>query len=85
MVYVKIIIKKRLITIGVKHVMQNIFNKWTSGDVDIDKFIQETQLSANNPVKVLVRILYDIFCNIIYFAKGGFGKVYRANLIDGLI
>jgi hypothetical protein len=35
---------------GVTHVMQNIlqhFKNWTSGNVVIDKLIQETQLSAN--------------------------------------
>ena len=28
---------------------------------------------------------YDRFCDIKYIAKGGFGKVYRANWIDGFI
>ena len=67
-----------------KHFQQN-FEKWTSGNVDIDKFIQETQLSANNYRKILEWIPYDRFYNIEYIAKGGFGKVYRANWIDGYI
>ena len=67
-----------------KHFQQN-FEKWTSGNVDIDKFIQETQLSANNPFKVLEWIPYNRFYNIEYIAKGGFGKVYRAIWIDGYI
>ena len=67
-----------------KHFQQN-FEKWTSGNVDIDKFIQDTQLSANYNSKVLEWIPYNKFYNIEYIAKGGFGKVYRANWIDGCI
>ena len=67
-----------------KHFQQN-FSKWSSGNVDIDKFIQETQLSANNFSGVLEWIPYDRFYDIEYIAKGGFGKVYRANWIDGYI
>ena len=71
---------------GVKNVMQNIFNKILklgSGNVDMDKFIQNTQLSAEDYYKVLEWIPYDRFRNIEYIAKGGFGKVYKANWIDG--
>src|SRR6266498_4517214 len=67
-----------------KHFQQN-FENWTSGNVDIDKFIQDTQLSANNSKKVLEWMPYDRFYDIEYIAKGGFGKVYRANRIDGYI
>ena len=67
-----------------KHFQQN-FSKWSSGNVDIDKFIQDTQLSANYYHKVLEWIPYDRFYDIEYIAKGGFGKVYRANWIDGFI
>src|SRR5947207_10338384 len=65
-----------------KYFQQN-FKNWTSGNVDIDKFIQEVQLSANDYHKVLEWIPYDRFYDIEYIAKGGFGKVYRANWIDG--
>ena len=67
-----------------KRFQQN-FEKWTSGNVDIDKFIQDTQLSANHPYQVLEWIPYDRFYDIEYISKGGFGKVYRANWIDGYI
>ena len=67
-----------------KHFQQN-FEKWSSGNVDIDKFIQDTQLSAKHFRDVLEWIPYDRFYNIEYIAKGGFGKVYRANWIDGYI
>ena len=67
------------------HFQQN-FKNWTSGNNDIDKFIQDTQLSAHNiDDKTLEWIPYDRFYDIQYIAKGGFGKVYRANWIDGPI
>ena len=67
-----------------KRFRQN-FEKWTSGNVDIDKFIQDTQLSAISYIDVLEWIPYDRFYDIEYIAKGGFGKVYRTNWIDGNI
>ena len=67
-----------------KHFQQN-FEKWSSGNVDIDKFIQDTQLSANDSYEAIEWIPYDRFYDIEYIAKGGFGKVYRANWIDGYI
>jgi len=67
------------------HFQQNFVN-WTSGNNDIDKLIQDTQLSVhNNASKALEWILYDRFYDIKYITKGGFGKVYRAIWIDGHI
>ena len=64
------------------HFQQN-FGNWTSGNDDIDKFIQNTQLSAHyNPETALEWIPYDRFNNAI---KSGFGETYRANWIDGCI
>ncbi|GET54297.1 kinase-like domain-containing protein [Rhizophagus irregularis DAOM 181602=DAOM 197198] len=62
---------------------QQNFNNWTSGNNDIDKFIQDAQKSYTN--NVLEWIPYDRFYDIKYIAKGGFGKVYRAKWIDGYI
>ncbi|PKK67153.1 hypothetical protein RhiirC2_783889, partial [Rhizophagus irregularis] len=69
-----------------KHFKQN-FNNWTSGNDDIDKFIQDTQLSSHKDIikKALEWIPYDKFYDVKYIAKGGFGKVYKANWIDGNI
>jgi hypothetical protein len=62
------------------------FKNWTSGNNDIDKFIQDIQLSAHNDLKkVLEWIPYNRFNNIKFIAKGGFGKIYVANWIDGCI
>ena len=66
------------------HFQQN-FKNWTSGNDDIDKFIRDAQLLTNNCHKVLEWIPYDRFYDVKYIAKGGFGKVYRANWIDGYI
>jgi hypothetical protein len=59
------------------------FDNWTSGNNDIDKFIQDTQLTIHDIYEMsnaLEWIPYDRFYNII---KDKFGKVYKANWIDG--
>ncbi|GBC05952.1 hypothetical protein RclHR1_06520008 [Rhizophagus clarus] len=64
------------------------FKNWTSGNHNVDKFIQDTQRSAHTIYEiknVIEWIPNDRFCNIEYIAKGGFGKVYKANWIDGCI
>jgi hypothetical protein len=64
------------------HFQQN-FESWTSGNGNVDKFIQDNQLSAHNDAqKVLEWISYDRFYNINYVEEK---KVYRANWIDGYI
>ena len=62
------------------------FNNWTSGNNNIDKFIQSTQLSAHgNAAKALEWIPYNKLYDIKYIAESDFGKVYRARWIDGYI
>jgi hypothetical protein len=64
-----------------KHFQLNFLN-WTSGNDDIDKYIQGTQLSAHSCVKkALEWILYCKFHDIEYIAEDR----YRANWIDGNI
>uniref|UniRef100_U9TB42 Uncharacterized protein n=1 Tax=Rhizophagus irregularis (strain DAOM 181602 / DAOM 197198 / MUCL 43194) TaxID=747089 RepID=U9TB42_RHIID len=57
------------------------FKNWTSGNNDIDKFIQNTQHN-DDAEKVLEWIPYDKFNNIKCIEKD---KVYKANWIDGCI
>ncbi|EXX68074.1 Tpk1p [Rhizophagus irregularis DAOM 197198w] len=68
---------------------QHNFENWTSGNDDINKFIQDTQLSVHDNYEVFKKALewipYDRLYDIKYITKGGFGKVYRANWIDGYI
>ena len=59
-----------------KRFQQN-FQNWTSGNHDIDEFIQGTQLKAKSRKEVLEWIEYDRFENIEYLAKGGFGTTYK--------
>ncbi len=63
---------------------QNFLN-WTSGNDFIDKFIQESQLNAQNENQVLEWIPYNGFKNIEYFDKGGFSTIYKAIWLDGPI
>ncbi|PKK64663.1 hypothetical protein RhiirC2_787192 [Rhizophagus irregularis] len=63
---------------------QQSFKNWTSGNTDIDKLIQDTQLAFHKDVKeALEWIPYDSLCNIKYIEENKSGKVYRANWIDG--
>ena len=61
------------------------FKNWTSGNHDVDKFIQKTQLKAKNNMEVLEWIEYDRFENVEYLAKGGFGTTFKAIWKDGRI
>src|SRR3954452_12388726 len=67
-----------------KHFQQD-FNKWTSGNKEIDEFIQKFQLNATCYKEVLEWIPYEKFEDIEYLAKGGFGTVHKAKWIDGYI
>src|SRR5256714_1642354 len=67
-----------------KHFQQE-FNKWTSGNKEIDEFIQKFQLNATRHEEVLEWIPYEKFSDIEYLAKGGFGTVHKAKWNDGYI
>ena len=67
---------------------QRNFKNWTSGNSNIDKLIQDAQLSVHNRYSLnnaLEWIPYNRFYNVEYITEEGFGKVYRANWIDGCI
>ncbi|RHZ64775.1 hypothetical protein Glove_320g29 [Diversispora epigaea] len=64
---------------------QSDFDKWTSGNDKIDKFIQDAQMNADANYKVIEWMPYDRFKDIIEIAKGGFGTIYAAKWIDGPI
>jgi len=64
---------------------QQDFNKWTSGNEFIDKFIQDAQLKARNYKEVIEWIPYNHLRNINYLAQGGFSIVYKAIWLDGNI
>ena len=67
-----------------KRFQQN-FQNWTSGNHDIDEFIQKTQLKARNHREVIEWVEYNRFENVEYLAKGGFGTTYKAIWKDGRI
>src|SRR5581483_451821 len=64
---------------------QQDFNKWTSGNEFIDKFIQDTQLKALDYDQAIEWIPYNRFRNIQYLAQGGFSTIYKAIWLDGFI
>ncbi|RHZ88202.1 hypothetical protein Glove_25g52 [Diversispora epigaea] len=63
---------------------QNEFDKWTSEDKEIDKFIQQIQLNARYK-EIIEWIPFNSLENVIYLAKGGFGTVYKAEWLNGFI
>jgi len=63
---------------------QNLQN-WTSGNHDVDEFIQKIQLKAEDPKEVIEWIEYNRFENIEYLARGGFGTTFKAIWKDGPI
>jgi hypothetical protein len=64
---------------------QQNFKNWTSGNHDVDEFIQNAQLKAKFTRQIIVWIEYDRFENVEYLAKGGFGTTYKAIWKDGCI
>ena len=52
------------------------FKNWSSGNKDIDEFIQQSQLNAVYCNKCLEWIPFEKFQNVTYITRGGFGKVY---------
>ena len=67
-----------------KYFQQN-FKNWTSGNHDIDEFIQKAQLKAEYSGQIIEWIEYDRFENVEYLAKGGFGTTYKAIWKDGYL
>ncbi|CAG8523579.1 6057_t:CDS:2, partial [Gigaspora rosea] len=61
------------------------FNRWTSGNLAIDEFIREAQLSATSPWDAIEFIPYTRLKKITHVANGGYGTIYKAIWIDGYI
>ena len=69
------------------HFQQN-FENWTSSNNDIDKIIQDIQLSAHTNFETSIALEWipcDRFYDIKYITEGSFGKMYKANWTDGCI
>ncbi|GES93918.1 kinase-like domain-containing protein [Rhizophagus clarus] len=64
---------------------QRNFNNWTSGNHEVDNFIQKFQLKARYYSEIIEWIDYDRFENIEYLSKGGFGTTSKAIWKDGYI
>ena len=64
---------------------RNKFVHWTSGDSNMDKLIQKSQLNANSSLELIEWIEYSNLKNIELIAHGGFGSVYKAIWEDGPI
>src|ERR1044072_8076258 len=65
--------------------LEQNFDKWTSGNEFINRFIQETQLNNGSGKQILEWIPYNRLENIKYLDKGGFSTIYEAIWLDGPI
>src|SRR5690242_16196230 len=59
------------------------FKNWTSGNKNIDEFIQDSQLNAIYYNRRLEWIPFEKFQNVTYITEGGFGRVYSAEWPEG--
>ncbi|POG83025.1 kinase-like domain-containing protein [Rhizophagus irregularis DAOM 181602=DAOM 197198] len=59
------------------------FKNWTSGNKDIDEFIQQSQINAVHHRNYLEWIPFENFKYITYITRGGFGKIYSAEWPEG--
>ena len=57
---------------------RNDFDKWTSGNKEIDNFIQNTQIHAWTRHLVLEWYPWENFSNIEEIGKGGYATVFHA-------
>ncbi|RHZ83301.1 hypothetical protein Glove_97g113 [Diversispora epigaea] len=64
--------------------LKNDFDKWTSGNATVDKFIQDAQVNADIWT-VIEWIPYEGFQDIKQLAKGGYGTIYYAMWVEGYI
>ncbi|GBC32509.1 kinase-like domain-containing protein [Rhizophagus irregularis DAOM 181602=DAOM 197198] len=64
---------------------RNNFTYWTSGNLNIDELIQNSQLNANDKYELIEWIEYSNFKDVEFVANGGFGSVYKAIWQDGPI
>ena len=61
------------------------FDKWTSGNTEIDYFIQNTQIHAWACDLVLEWYPWSTFSDIEEIGKGGYGTVFRAKTKIGRV
>ncbi|GBB99368.1 hypothetical protein RclHR1_00350024 [Rhizophagus clarus] len=57
-------------------VFESNFNAWTSGNVELDKFIRQTQLEATDSTGFLRWVDFSAFTDMNQIGNGGFSEVY---------
>ncbi|CAG8448903.1 14316_t:CDS:2 [Acaulospora morrowiae] len=65
-----------------KELQQN-FSNWTSGDPNIDKLIQDSQLNIGYNMSYLEWIPYEQIRHMKEIGRGGYATVYSATWADG--
>ena len=67
----------------IRNYLKAKFSNWTSENDDIDKLIQNCQMEAISPDKIVEWIPYNNLQNIKYLTEGGCSEIYTADWIDG--
>ncbi|UZO26669.1 uncharacterized protein OCT59_018883 [Rhizophagus irregularis] len=66
-----------------KELWRDNFENWNSGDPEVDKLIQDSQLNANEIGELMEWIEYSNFVDIEKIGEGAYGVVYVATWQDG--
>src|SRR5579883_1543816 len=64
---------------------QKAFSTWTSGNQEIDYFIQNTQIHVWHHWLILEWYPWQLFSEIEKIGQGGYGTVFRAKMEKGRI
>ena len=69
----------------VRNILRAQFNNWTSGNLSIDKAIQECQLKCPFRDRIIQWIPYGDLVDVTYKTKGGSSSIYTATWSKGII
>src|SRR6266487_4659775 len=69
----------------VRNILKAQFNNWTSGNLSIDKAIQECQLKCPFRDRIIQWIPYGDLVDVTYKTKGGSSSIYTATWSKGFI
>jgi hypothetical protein len=67
----------------IRNYLKGNFSNWTSGINNIDNLIKKCQMETYAPDMIVEWIPYNNLQNIKYLTKGGFSRIYIADLIGG--
>ncbi|CAG8791361.1 3153_t:CDS:1, partial [Dentiscutata erythropus] len=67
----------------IRNYLKRDFSEWTTGNVKIDKWIQECQINSVSPSDIFEWIPFENFTNIEFREEGNFSLIYIATWRNG--